>query len=357
MTITTKKNDLLLRAARGQRTERTPVWLMRQAGRFDPEYRRIRESCGLPLEDMFRTPELAAEITLLPRRFGVDGLVFFQDILTPLAPMGAPFVFRPGPVLERPIRTERDVEALRSFDPREELPFVAETLRLLDAEVGDELPVLGFAGAPFTMATFMIEGASHGGRLGRTRAMAREAPHLMHALLTRLADMTVDYLRMQAECGADALQLFESVADVMTDAEYREFAHPYHARIFAGVGPAVPRILFVKERDCIDLMAASGADVLSVGSGVDLASVRSRAGGRVAVQGNVDNRLVRDGTPEEVERAVRRCLRAGRHHGHVLNMSHGLFKDTPVENVVRLIQTCHEVRLEDETYAEREIVA
>lgn len=340
------KNDLFLRAARREHTERTPVWLMRQAGRFDPEYRAIRQRVDLPLEQMFRTPDVSAEISLLPKRFGVDAIIFFQDILTPLAPMGAEFVFRPGPVLSEPVRTAADVTALRRFDPAEKLPFVPAALSLLVDALAGELPLLGFAGAPLTLAFFLVEGGSPGRDPKHARALMRDDPAALHELLDRLADMTADYLALQIGAGVDAIQLFESVADLVAEAEYREFAHPYHQKVFAKLGNRVPRILFVKEQPFVELMADSGADVLSVGKCVDLAVARKLVGHKVALQGNVDNELLAGGTVQQVETAVRACVEAGGHQGHILNLSHGLLKSTPVENVIRLIEACKTTALQ-----------
>ena len=342
------KNDLVLRAARGERTERTPVWLMRQAGRFDPQYLALRERADLPLEALFRSPSHAVEISLLPKRFGVDAIIFFQDILTPLAPMGAEFVFRPGPKLINPPRTAADVEALRLFDPSDALPFVADTLGTLKRELAGALPLLGFAGAPLTLAFFLIEGRSPGRAAPCARALMKAEPGTLHKLLERLADMTAAYLAYQIDSGADAVQLFESCADLFSEAEYLEFAHPYHVRIFQQLGDRVPRILFAREQPQVELMAESHADVLSVGGCVDLAAARRKLAGKVALQGNVDNMLLATGTPEAVVAATKSCIRAGGHTGHILNLSHGLLKDTPVENVQALIRTCHETVLTDE---------
>ncbi len=332
-------NDLLLRAARRERTERTPVWLMRQAGRFDPRYRKIRERVNLPLEDLFRQPDLAAEISLLPKRLGVDAIIFFQDILTPLAPMGSKFVFRPGPMLEKPIRTPEDVDALRPFDVADELDFVPETLRLLREGLAGELPLLGFAGAPLTLAFFLIEGGSPGPDSTHTRALMHDEPETMHRLLDLLADMTADYLGLQIEAGVDAVQLFESAANLLSPGDYQRFAHPYQVKVFAELAARVPTILFVKDQPFVELMACSGADVLSIGSCVDLADVRSRLGHRVALQGNVDHRLLVTGSFEQIDQAVRDCIEAGDHQGHILNLGSGLDKDTPFENVCRFIET------------------
>ena len=332
-------NDLFLRAVRRERTERTPVWLMRQAGRFDPQYREIRRRNDMPLEELFRQPDLAAEISLLPKRLGVDAIIFFQDILTPLAPMGARFVFRPGPVLDSPVRTAADADALRPFDVAAELDFVPQTLRTVRDALAGELPLLGFAGAPLTLAFFLIEGGSPKPDSNLTRALMRDAPEVMHRLLDRLADMTADYLALQVEAGVDAVQLFESTANLLSPAEYEQFAHPYHVKIFAKLARRVPTILFVKNQPFVELMARSGADVISVGSCVDLAEARSQVGHRVALQGNVDHRIVATGSFEQLDEAVRNCIIAGDHTGHVLNLDNGVDKDTPIENVCRLIET------------------
>ncbi|MCH8342374.1 MAG: uroporphyrinogen decarboxylase [Planctomycetes bacterium] len=332
-------NDLLLRAARGERTERTPVWLMRQAGRFDPKYREIRQGCGLQLEELFRNPQLAAEITMLPVRFGVDAAILFQDILTPLAPMGAPFVFRPGPLLAHPIRVPGDLERLRSFDSREELGFVRTSIELVRSELADTLPLIGFAGAPLTLATFMIEGGSPGDSVDRTRALMQGEPALCHQLLDLLARITADYLMMQIEAGVHVVQLFESVADLFTCAEYELFAQPYQEAVLRALKGSCPTILFVNEQPYLDLMVRTGADVLSVGRCVALSEARRRYGDQVAFQGNVDNRVLRDGDFDQIDEAVGRCLIAGARAGHILNLNHGVVRDTPVENVCRFIET------------------
>lgn len=343
------KNDLLLRAARRERTPRTPVWLMRQAGRTDPAYRELRERVDLPLEELFRRPDLATEISLLPKRLGVDAIIFFQDILTPLTPLGAPFMFRPGPRLASPIRSAADIGALQRYDMAEELPFVAATLRNVRQSLAGELPLLGFAGAPLTLACFMIEGCSPGADPRQTRALMAADSALLHRLLDVLADMTSDYLKLQIESGADAVQLFESVADLFTAEQYREFAHPYHVKIFAELAGACPTILFAKEQPDVALMAESGADVLSVGSCVDLAAAMRDFGHRVAFQGNVSNRLLASGRPEEIDAAVVDCIRTGGHRGHILNLDHGLLKDTPFEHVRRMVETARATRFQPES--------
>ncbi len=338
------RNDLLLRAARGETTDRTPVWLMRQAGRFDPQYLRIRAECGLELEDLFRDPDLAAEITMLPIRLGVDAAILFQDILTPLTPMGAHFVFRPGPILDAPIRTSAQVEALSVYDPVADLPLVPRSIELTLKALDDEVPLLGFAGAPLTLAAFLIEGRSPGGSVVTVQAMMRDEPATIHALLDKLAIVTADYLRMKIEAGVHAVQLFESVGDLFTEREYERFAVPYQQRVMEALAGRVPRILFVKEQPRLDLLAAVGADVLSVGSCVNLHDARTRLGPEFALQGNVDNLILRDGAPEDIEQAVRDCIDDGRSRGHILNLNHGILKDTPFHNVATFITAATKYR-------------
>jgi len=338
-------NDLWLRAARRERTERTPVWLMRQAGRFDPAYQELRERYGLPLEELFCHVDAAAEISLLPRRFGVDAIIFFQDILTLLTPMGRPFVFRPGPQLAEPVRTAQDVDGLRRYDPADALDFVPKCLASVRNSLAGDLPLLGFAGAPVTLAFFLIEGTSPQMDGQNARAMMEQEPTLFRRLVDFLTAATIEYLQLQIESGVDALQVFESVADLLTPEQYAAFAHPSHERLFSELGKRVPAILFCKDYAPLDLMASSGADVLSVASSVDLADAITRYGDRVAFQGNVDHTILRDGTPEDVERAVVQCVRAGGHAGHILNLGHGVLKETPVENVQRFIDTAKRIRL------------
>jgi uroporphyrinogen decarboxylase len=335
-------NDLVLRAARGERTARTPVWMMRQAGRFDPAYRALREEHGAPLEVLFRTPEIAAEISLLPRRFGVDAIIFYQDILTPLTPMGADFVFRPGPTLADPPRDRAALQRLTTYDPAAELPFVPETLRQVREALGDEMPLLGFAGAPLTLACFVLEGGSPGNSPTHTQALMQADPDALHAFLGKLADMTADYLALQIEAGIDALQLFESCSDLFSAEQYRTFAHPYQTRTFERLGNRVPRILYAKEQPDIERMAETGAEVLSLGKCVNLADARRRLGNRVALQGNVDNQLLVHGSFAEIDAAVKDCIHAGQHTGHILNLNHGVLKETPFENGCRFIDTARQ---------------
>ncbi|MCZ6655021.1 MAG: uroporphyrinogen decarboxylase family protein, partial [Planctomycetota bacterium] len=272
-------------------------------------------------------------------------IIMFQDILTLLSPMGAHFEFHPGPVLPNPIRTQSQIDALRLYEPEEELPFVGRTLQQLGTAIGNELPILGFAGAPLTLAFFLIEGKSPGDRASISLSLMRKQRALLHKLLDKLADMTIRYLNYQIENGAHAVQLFESMADLLSPTEYEEFAHPYHARIFDALAGNVPTILFAKEQPNVNLMVQSGADVLSVGTCVDLESAARTHGQHVAFQGNLDNRLLAGGTTRDIEHAVQRCIAAGNHQGHILNLNHGLLRETPFENVRLVVDICKETRL------------
>lgn len=343
------KNDLLLRAARRQPTERVPVWMMRQAGRTDPKYVLLRERIALPLEELFCDADLSAEISLLPQRIGVDAIILFQDILTPLAPMGSPFIFRPGPLLDKPIRSQADVNALQSYDPTDHLDFVARTIQSVKRSLDGELPVIGFASAPLTLAAFLIEGGSPGHQPPHLLSFMRQEPNRFHALLDKLTDMTVNYLRFQIQAGADAVQLFESCADILTPTEYEVFAQPYHARIFSELGGHVPTILFAKDQVRVDLLARSGADVISVAAQVDLAEAVRTHGPKVAFQGNVDNRVVAQGSFDDIDQAVATCLSAGGGCGHILNLSHGLLRQTPFANVCRFVETAKRIGMEAPT--------
>ena len=350
-----RENDLLLRAVHRLPVERPPVWLMRQAGRSDPAYRALRNKISLPLERLFQTVpgpfsasevEWVIEISLLPKRFGVDAIIMYHDILTPLAPMGVHFKFSPAPVLETPVRTASRIKGLRPLDdPVAQLKFTGEVIKGLRRSLDGRLPLIGFAGAPLTLAFFMIAGKSP---MNRERGisseadivfrMMRETPNLFHELLGRLTRMTIAYLNYQISQGAQIVQLFESIADGIDRSLYESFAQPYHERIFAELSPDAPSILFAKECPFLDLMLKSGADVLSVGKCIDLKEAQSHAAGKVAVQGNVDNCVLRDGTIDDITKAVGKCLKRAGRVGHILNLNHGIHRDTPFENVKYFVE-------------------
>jgi uroporphyrinogen decarboxylase len=332
------RNDLFERAVRGESTPRPPIWLMRQAGRSDPEYNKLRERDGRPLEQLFADPDTAAEISLLPKRIGVDAIIYFQDILTPLGPAGCPFVFRPGPVTSMPIRDAADVGRIHAYDVADALPFIGETFQNVLGALDGELPVLGFAGAPVTLAVFMIEGKSFGDSAANALGFFTDQPDATRQLLDVLTDITIDYLKYQIESGAFAVQLFESAAYLLTPKLYRELALPTHQRIFDALHGLAPTIMFARDwRDIADL-DASGADILSLPSTVAIAQARKLAGADRVDQGNLSNRLLCDGPIEAIEREARAIVDSGGRHGHIFNLDHGLLRETPFEHVRNLVR-------------------
>ncbi len=338
-------NDLFVRAAAGEQTERTPVWFMRQAGRSDPEYCKLRNESGLPLEDLFRRPDLATRISLLPKRFGVDAIIFYQDILTPLSPMGAHFIFTPGPTLDMRLERPEDVERIEEYDVAAHLGFVKETLDRLQVELQGELPVLGFAGAPLTLAVFLLEGGSFGQSAPKALHFIRENPAAAHRLLEKLTRMTISYLKYQAASGVAAVQLFESAAYLLDESLYREYALPYQQQVFAALRGSVRTINFAREWPHLESLAAAGADVLSLPVGISIAQARETLGAGCVLQGNLDNHLMLSSDFESIRAAAEKCLIEGGHRGHVFNLSHGLLKETPFENVTRVIDYVRQYRI------------
>ncbi len=318
---------LLVRAARGEPVERPPVWAMRQAGRWDPEFNRVR--AGLPFYEFSENVELSAQASLLPRRFGVDGIILFYDITTLAVAMGLPFTLRPaqGPVPDRPVRTLDDVRRLEANPDPERFGHVRQLLQRVRAELNGALPAIVFAGAPFTVATYCI---GTGKDMDATRRFVREQPAVWDALLERLTRATIHFLDCLAREGADLYQLFDSWAGMLERGEYERWAQPQHRAVFAAVR-RVPRILFVKEGPYLDLMAATGADAISLGTRHDLAEAR-RLYPHLSFQGNVDEELLRAGTPEQVAEATRRCVAAGGGQRHIVNLNHGVDRATPVAN-------------------------
>jgi len=318
---------LLVRAARGEAIERPPVWAMRQAGRWDPEFNRLRG--GHSFYEFSENVELAARCSLLPRRFGVDAIILFYDITTLPIAMGLPFTLQPnrGPVPDRAVTSLADLERLDLEPPPARFGHIIELLDRVKAELAGALPVIVFAGAPFTVATYCI---GTGKDLAATRQFTQHQPAVWDALLARLQMATIHFLRTLIERGADVYQLFDSWAGDLESGEYERWAQPHHEAIFAAAA-GVPRILFVKEGPYLDQMTRSGAEVVSLGTRHDLAAAR-RDYPELVFQGNVDEELLRAGTPQEVADATRRCVKAGGRHRHIVNLSHGVDRETPVAN-------------------------
>lgn len=323
---------LLLRAIAGQPIERPPVWAMRQAGRWDPEFRKLRE--GLSFFEFSEDVPRAAKASLLPRRFGVDAIILFYDITTLPFAMGLPFTLQPnrGPVPDQPIQSIADVMRLNPEPPRSAFRHIVELLKRVKDELSGDLPVIVFAGAPFTVASYCI---ATGKRINATRQFIRREAKAWEELVRRLTTATIHFLNCLAEDGADVYQLFDSWAGELDAAEYERWAHLPHREIFAAA-KAVPRILFVKECPYLELMAEAGADVVSLGRRHDLADARRRYP-HLAFQGNVDQTLLKHGSPEAIREAVRECIEQGGGQRHIVNLNHGVDKDTPVENFAAFV--------------------
>lgn len=331
--------ERMLRACRGEPVDRPPVWLMRQAGRYLPEYRRVRED--VPFLQMCRDVERAVEVSLQPwRLLGVEAVILFSDIMVPLLGMGVELDFAPGPVLARPVRSAAEVEALRPVDPRDGVPFVFEILRRLRRELaGARIPLLGFAGAPFTLAAYLVEGRGSRHFSLLKRLMYRE-PAVLRALLARLTDATVAYLNAQIEAGAQVVQLFDTWAGLLSPADYRAWVLPVHREIAAKLDRSrAPLILYVNDgAHVLDAMIESGADVLSLDHRVEMAEAARRIGRRASVQGNLDPCALA-APPERIAAWVRELAEAARPaRGHVLNLGHGCLPDTPVEGVRAFVE-------------------
>jgi uroporphyrinogen decarboxylase len=324
---TASSPHLLVRAARGEAVERPPVWAMRQAGRWDPEFNRVRD--GLSFYEFSENVELSAKASLLPRRFGVDGIILFYDITTLPVAMGQRFVLQPsrGPVPDHPIRTLADVEHLEMRPDPRRFQHIRDLLSTVRQELCGALPVLVFAGAPFTVATYCI---NTGKDIAATRRFAAEQPRVWEALLDHLTTATIHFLRTLIADGADVYQLFDSWAGLLEREEYEVWAQQRHETIFREA-TGIPRILFVKEGPYLPRMATSGADVISLGVRHDLAAAR-RDYPHLVFQGNVDEDILREGTVEQVTAATHACVAAGGGRQHIVNLNHGVDRATPVAN-------------------------
>jgi uroporphyrinogen decarboxylase len=332
-------NTSLLDACWGKPVERLPVWFMRQAGRCLPEYRALRERHGM--FDIFRAPELAAEVTMQPvRRLGVDAAILFSDIVVPLSAVGIEIDLQPGPVLREPFRSSSDLDRLRPLEPEVDMPYVLDTVRLLAGEL--DVPLIGFAGAPFTLASYLIEGGSSK-TLGRTKAAMHADPAFWAELLDRLAGIVVASLQAQVTAGAAAVQVFDSWAGLLNPSDYRRSVLPATAKIFAGLEDlGVPRIHFgVGTGELLELQAEAGADVVGVDWRVPLDRARTRLGDRVAVQGNLDPAVCL--APWDVvarEAGAVLDANAGR-PGHVFNLGWGVLPETDPDILRRLVDFVH----------------
>jgi uroporphyrinogen decarboxylase len=332
------RKELFLRACRGEAVPRLPVWMMRQAGRYLPEYREIRAKRAFL--EVCKTPELAVEISLQPfRRLGVDAIIVFSDILIPAEAMGMKLELGDeGPNLPEPVRTERDIEALRIFDAAGDTGFLMEAIQGIVREVGPTVPVLGFAGAPWTLACYMVEGRTKEG-FATVKALMWEKPRAFELLLKKIAAATIGYLKAQIAAGAAAVQLFDTWCGELNLENYERFALPAVREIISGVGGVVPVIYYTKaSHHLLGAVAKAGADVLSVDWRIDLAETRVALGPGIALQGNVDPAVL-FAPAEKVGSVTRETAEALGGIGHILNLGHGILQGTPVENAKLFVET------------------
>lgn len=344
------QNDRLLRALMREPVDRTPVWMMRQAGRYLPEYRATRARAG-SFVTLMRTPELACEVTLQPlARFDLDAAILFSDILTipDAMGLGLGFTAGEGPHFERPIRSLADIERLGVPDPETDLGYVMETVRLVRRELDGRAPLIGFAGSPWTLATYMIEGAGSK-TFARAKAMLYGEPAILHRLLDVLANAVTAYLNAQIAAGAQAVMLFDTWGGTLTTPAYLDFSLAYMRKVCSGLtrshgGRDVPRILFTKG-GCgwLEAMAGAGADALGIDWTCDLGAARRRVGSQVALQGNLDPAALY-AAPTAIRAEVARVLASyGAGSGHVFNLGHGIAQDVPVEHAGAMIEAVHEL--------------
>ena len=346
-------NDRLLRALRRQPVDRTPVWLMRQAGRYLPEYRASRAAAGSFLA-MAKTPELACEVTLQPlRRFPLDAAILFSDILTVPDAMGLGlyFVEGEGPKFQRPIREEADVARLAVPDMETGLRYVMDAIRVIRRELGGKVPLIGFSGSPWTLACYMVEGGGSD-NYSKIKAMAFNRLDLLHRLLGVVTDAVIAYLAAQRAAGAQALQVFDTWGGVLSPTLYREFSLPYLERIARELprgegGQRTPLILFGKgNAPHLEALAATGTDAVGVDWLVGMDEAARRIGGKVALQGNLDPATLY-GSPQAIAREAARVLddyaagNGGSREGHVFNLGHGMSPDMDPEHVAALVEAVH----------------
>jgi uroporphyrinogen decarboxylase len=332
------RKELFLRACRFEPVERVPVWIMRQAGRYLPEYQAVRAKHSFL--EICKTPEICTEVSLQPfRTIGVDAVIVFSDILIVAEAMGMPLdVPDSGPILSNPVRDRTAIERLREFDPERDTRFVGDAIRSICCAVGPEVPVIGFAAAPWTLACYMIEGQTRGDISHATQFM-REEPELLSDLLARIARATAAYLKSQIAAGAAVVQLFDTWAGELTCNEYEAFELPATRMVFEALDSAtVPKILYGKgSSHLIELQARTGADVLSVDWRTDLAGARRKLGDKIALQGNVDPNILLGPEPE-IRAAAHDAVQKTGGLGHILNLGHGILPTTPVQNARAFVQ-------------------
>ena len=339
----------LLRAARGEVVDRPPVWMMRQAGRYMKAYRDLREKYP-SFRDRSEIPDVAIEVSLQPwKAFQPDGVILFSDIVTPLPGLGIDMDIAEGkgPIIHSPLRTQEQIDALHPLEPEAALPFIKTILQALRSEVGDKSTVLGFVGAPWTLAAYAVEGKGSK-TYSIIKNMAFSDPTILHQLLAKLADAIAIYARYQIDSGAQVIQMFDSWAGQLSPQDYDTFALPYQQRVFQQVKqthPDTPLILLVSgSAGVLERMGQSGADIVSVDWAVDMADARARLGKQMKVQGNLDPGVL-FGSKQFIRDRILDTVRKAGNWGHILNLGHGVLPETPEENVAFFFETAKELNL------------
>jgi uroporphyrinogen decarboxylase len=350
MTLAPLKNDRFLRALLRQPVDVTPVWMMRQAGRYLPEYREVRAQAGDFL-NLCKNPELACEVTLQPlRRFALDAAILFSDILTIPDAMGIGLYFGQGegPKFHRPVRTAADVAALPVVDAVKQLPYVMDAVKLIRRELNGQVPLIGFSGSPWTIATYMVEGGGSKD-FSIIKSMLMATPEVLHDLLEKIALSVIDYLNAQIRAGAQAVQIFDTWGGVLSPHAYKEFSLAYMERIIKGLikeneGRRVPAIVFTKNGGLwLESIAAIGADCVGLDWTIDIGTARKRIGAKVALQGNMDPSVLY-AAPKRIREEVELILaQYGPGNGHVFNLGHGIHQHVKPEHAAVFIDAVHEL--------------
>jgi len=341
--------DRFIRACRGEAVDTTPVWFMRQAGRYMPEYRVIREKHKLL--EICKTPELAVEVTMQPlRAYEVDAAILFADLLLPLEPMGAPFDFfsGEGPVIERPVRTAADIDALRVIEPEEGLGYVLETIGILSRELAGKTPLIGFAGGPFTLASYLVEGGKSTNYL-RTKRMLYSEPELWHKLAGKLAEVVRRFLRAQIAAGAQAVQLFDSWVGALSPKDFEEYVEPHLSHILKDIETlGVPVIHFgTGTQSLLEVQQRAGGTVIGVDWRTPLSDAITRLGPNAVVQGNLDP-IALFAPRDVLERKLKDVLAEGKKaRGHIFNLGHGILPETDPNQVAWVASKVHELAARD----------
>jgi len=336
-------SHLFSKASRGLSVTQTPVWIMRQAGRILAPYRALRSKYD-SIQTLFTTPELAAEITLMPiDMLSVDAAILFTDLVTPLGPLGCPFTYAPGPIFEKPVRTEADIKNLHSVIPDQDLSYVGTTIDLVCKELPPHIPLIGYAGSPFTLATWLVEGKSSKD-FSAFRSMIHSDPSSAHLLMERLTGLVISFLRYQVSHGAGALQVFDTSIGVLSSGDFKSFVLPYLQQINEAIADlGVPRIYFpLAGSHFLSYSAQAGADILSIDWRTDIDAAYEAMGKAAILQGNLDPTVLY-ADHKTITKAVTKTLNDVKGRPHIFNLGHGLQPNMPYENVAFLVSEVHRI--------------